>query len=97
MKRHLRLVAGTQRRRRSRLAPTGSHEIKHNGYRMMVIREGKAVRLLSKGGLDWTKRFPWIVESALKLRLGQFVLDGEAVVFGVDGIIGLRCTAVAPA
>jgi ATP-dependent DNA ligase len=96
MKRHLR------RRRHAEGAkvPSGPdwlHEIKHNGCRMMVIQEGKAVRLLSKGGLDWTKRFPWIVESALKLRLGQFVLDGEAVVFGVDGIIGLRCTAVAPA
>jgi ATP-dependent DNA ligase len=41
---------------------------------MMVIRERKAVRLLSKGGEDWAKRFPWIVESALKLRRDQFVL-----------------------
>ena len=32
------------------------------------------------------KRYPWIAESALKNRIRQFVLDGEAVVLGVDGI-----------
>ena len=32
------------------------------------------------------KRYPWIVEAALKNRHKQFVLDGEAVVLGVDGI-----------
>jgi ATP-dependent DNA ligase len=37
-------------------------------------------------GYDWTKRYPWIAESALKNRIKQFVLDGEAVVLGVDGI-----------
>ncbi|WP_063685474.1 DNA ligase [Bradyrhizobium stylosanthis] len=66
--------------------PDWLHEIKHDGYRMMVIREGKVVRVRSKTGLDWTKRFPWIVETALKLRPDRFVIDGEAVVLGVDGI-----------
>ena len=31
-------------------------------------------------------RYPWIVEAALKNRIKQFVIDGEAVVLGVDGI-----------
>jgi hypothetical protein len=44
------------------------------------------VRLLSKSGLDWTKRYPWVVETARKIRKSQFILDGEAVVLGVDGI-----------
>ncbi|MHC2399062.1 bifunctional non-homologous end joining protein LigD [Bradyrhizobium barranii subsp. barranii] len=66
--------------------PDSLHEIKHDGYRMMLIREAKVVRLRSKTGLDWTQRFPWIVESALKLRQDRFVIDGEAVVLGVDGI-----------
>jgi len=34
---------------------------------------------------DWTKRYPWIAECALKNRIKQFVIDGEAVVLGVDG------------
>ena len=38
------------------------------------------------GRHDWTRRFPWIAETARKIRKTQFVLDGEAVVLGVDGI-----------
>jgi hypothetical protein len=29
---------------------------------------------------DWTRRYPWIVEAALKNRQKRFVLDGEAVI-----------------
>ena len=32
------------------------------------------------------KCFPWIVEAARKRSQRQFVTDGEAVLFGVDGI-----------
>ena len=35
---------------------------------------------------DWTSRFPWIGEAALINRVRQFVIDGKAVVPGVDGI-----------
>jgi bifunctional non-homologous end joining protein LigD len=44
------------------------------------------VRLITRGGYDWTERYPWIVESALKNRHKHFVIDGEAVVLGVDGV-----------
>jgi ATP-dependent DNA ligase len=44
------------------------------------------VRLITRGGYDWTKRYPWIVEAARKVRQKRFVLDGEAVILGVDGI-----------
>jgi hypothetical protein len=44
------------------------------------------IRLITRGGYDWTQRYPWIVESALKNRHQQFVVDGEAVVLGVDGV-----------
>jgi ATP-dependent DNA ligase len=53
---------------------------------MLVIRENDRVRLFSKNGSDWTPRYPWIVEAALKNRQKYFVIDGEAVVLGVDGI-----------
>ena len=69
--------------------PAGSewlHEIKHDGFRIRVERDGDRVRLSTRGGYDWTKRYPWIAESALKNRIKQFVIDGEAVVLGVDGI-----------
>jgi ATP-dependent DNA ligase len=38
-------------------------------------------------GHDWTDdRFPLIAEAALRHRSPSFVLDGEAVLLGVDGI-----------
>jgi bifunctional non-homologous end joining protein LigD len=49
-------------------------------------RDGDQVRLLSKGGHDWASRYPWIVETARKIRKSRFIIDGEAVVLGVDGI-----------
>jgi ATP-dependent DNA ligase len=51
-----------------------------------VQREGNRVRLFTRSGYDWTDRYPWIVESALKNRNRQFVSDGEAVMLGVDGV-----------
>ena len=53
---------------------------------MIVVRDDKRVRLLTKNGHDWTIRFPWIVEAALKNRRKQFVIDGRAVILGVDGV-----------
>jgi bifunctional non-homologous end joining protein LigD len=67
-------------------SPDWLHEIKYDGYRLRVERNGDRVRLITRGGYDWTKRYPWIVEAALKNRYKQFVIDGEAVILGVDGI-----------
>ncbi|MGC0325602.1 bifunctional non-homologous end joining protein LigD [Bradyrhizobium sp. USDA 326] len=72
----------------AKVVPAGRdwfHEIKLDGYRLQVIRQGKVVRLKTKGGHDYTKRYPWIVETALKVRQEHFVLDGEAVVLNLDG------------
>jgi bifunctional non-homologous end joining protein LigD len=69
--------------------PTGDdwlHEIKYDGYRMMVVRDQDRVRLISKGGHDWARHFPLIVAAALKLRRKHFVLDGEVVVLDKDGV-----------
>jgi bifunctional non-homologous end joining protein LigD len=57
-----------------------------DGYRLRLERDGDRVRLITRGGYNWTDRYPWIIESALKNRHRQFVIDGEAVVLGVDGV-----------
>jgi bifunctional non-homologous end joining protein LigD len=62
------------------------HEVKYDGYRFRIERDGKSVRLITRGGHDWTKRFPWIVEAALKNWRSHFVIDGEAVILCLDGI-----------
>jgi bifunctional non-homologous end joining protein LigD len=66
--------------------PDWLHEIKYDGYRLIVARDGDRVRLFTRNGYDWADRYPWIVEAALKNRTKQFVIDGEAVILGVDGI-----------
>jgi bifunctional non-homologous end joining protein LigD len=65
--------------------PDWIHEIKYDGYRLRLDRNGDRVRLFTRNGYDWTKRYPWIVESAVKNREKHFVIDGEAVILGVDG------------
>jgi hypothetical protein len=56
-----------------------------DGYRLRLERDGDRVRLITRGGYNWADRYPWIVETALKIRQTRFVLDGEAVVLGVSG------------
>ena len=58
----------------------------NDGYRLCVERGGDRVRLITCGGHDWGKRYPWIVEAALKNKQKRFVIDGEAVILGIDGI-----------
>jgi bifunctional non-homologous end joining protein LigD len=66
--------------------PDWIHEIKPDGYRLIVHRDGGRVRLFTRNGHDWTIRYPLIVEAALRNRQTSFVIDGEAVLLGVDGI-----------
>jgi ATP-dependent DNA ligase len=68
------------------IGPDWIHEIKHDGYRMIVQRQDKRVRLFTRNGHDWTDRYPLIVQSALQNRSSSFVIDGEAVLLGVDGV-----------
>src|SRR5580698_2916172 len=66
--------------------PGWVHEIKHDGYRLIVRRDGDTVRLFTRRGHDWTDRYPAISNAAAKLRAKSFTMDGEAVVTGTDGV-----------
>ena len=69
--------------------PSGAdwvHEIKHDGYRIIVRRDGERVRLFSRKAIDWTARLPAIAEGAGRLKAKSFTLDGEAVVVGPNGL-----------
>jgi bifunctional non-homologous end joining protein LigD len=64
-------------------SPDWIHEIKYDGFRLIVHRDGDRVRLLTRNDHDWSGRYPWIVESALKNRSRHFVIDGECSSIGV--------------
>jgi ATP-dependent DNA ligase len=44
------------------------HEIKHDGYRLIVRRDGKTARLFTRRGYEWTESYPAIAAVAAKLR-----------------------------
>jgi bifunctional non-homologous end joining protein LigD len=62
------------------------HEIKHDGFRMLVRRDTAGVRLFTRNGHDWTGRFPLIAQAALSLRAASCLIDGEAVACDEDGM-----------
>jgi bifunctional non-homologous end joining protein LigD len=60
-------------------------EVKWDGYRLAVHIEPSGVRILTRGGHDWTDRFPAIMAEAKRLPISTAILDGEAVVFDEQG------------
>jgi ATP-dependent DNA ligase len=62
------------------------HELKHDGYRLIVHRRGAIVRLRGRNGVDYTDRLPAIVSAAEGIGIPSFTIDGEAVVVGPDGL-----------
>jgi ATP-dependent DNA ligase len=50
------------------------HEIKQDGYRMLVRRDGGHVRLFSRKAIDWTNRLPAIAAGAGLLKAKSFTI-----------------------
>jgi DNA ligase D-like protein (predicted ligase) len=70
-------------------APDGDqwlHEIKYDGYRMHARLDQGAVKLLTRTGLDWTRKYPAIAKAVAALEARQAYLDGELCGLGPDGI-----------
>jgi bifunctional non-homologous end joining protein LigD len=61
------------------------HEIKHDGYRLIVRRDGPTVRYC-RNAHDWTARLSAIATAARRIKAKSFTIDGEAVVLGPDGL-----------
>ena len=62
--------------------PTGDgwlHELKWDGYRLLVEIAAGKVKLRSRNGLDWTPDYPDIVKAFEALRLDDASFDGELI------------------
>jgi bifunctional non-homologous end joining protein LigD len=62
--------------------PAGSawiHEMKFDGYRCLLGIGGGEAKVYTRTGLDWSDKFPEIVEAARELEVGSALLDGEIV------------------
>ncbi|MDK1386399.1 non-homologous end-joining DNA ligase [Sinorhizobium sp. 8-89] len=60
-------------------------EVKWDGYRLAVHVEPGRIRIITRGGYDWTERFPLIAADARRLAVKTAILDGEAVVLDDKG------------
>jgi DNA polymerase LigD, ligase domain len=65
--------------------PDWLFEVKWDGYRLALHIEGDTVRVLTRGGHDWTHRFPTIVAAAKAIGVNSAILDVEAVVLDEQG------------
>jgi len=61
------------------------HEMKYDGYRILVAVGGGEARAYTRSGLDWSDRFPSILSEARKLQVRSALIDGEAVVIDAEG------------
>ncbi|HEV2080709.1 MAG TPA: DNA ligase D [Allosphingosinicella sp.] len=62
--------------------PSGSgwiHEMKFDGYRCLLAIGGGEAKVYTRSGLDWSDKFPEIVEAARRMEVGSALLDGEIV------------------
>jgi bifunctional non-homologous end joining protein LigD len=70
-------------------APQGGewrYEIKGDGYRAQLHLHDGAVKIYSRTGLDWTEQFSSIASAARELKADSVIIDGEAVVYGANGV-----------
>jgi len=65
--------------------PEWLHEIKYDGYRLLARIERGEVRLITRNGLDWTKKFPALAHALALLPVDSAQIDGELVALAPDG------------
>lgn len=61
------------------------HEIKFDGYRILAFINNNKIRLISRNGINWTKKFSIIVTAIKALKINAAVLDGELVALDKNG------------
>jgi bifunctional non-homologous end joining protein LigD len=66
------------------------HEIKHDGYRLLALKDAGRVALWPRYGTDYSDTFLSIAEAIRALPLDGVLLDGEAVVFRPEATATLR-------
>lgn len=62
------------------------HEIKYDGWRLLARKQGKRVRLFTRGGHEWSARLPRLTAAIAALNAGSAWLDGELVYLDDDGV-----------
>jgi len=62
------------------------HEVKHDGYRTLLITGRRKARAFTRNGFDWTERYSSIANAAAKLDCRSAIIDGEMIVQNERGL-----------
>ena len=62
------------------------HEVKHDGYRTILIIERRKTRAYTRNGFDWTDRYFGLTKAAADLDCGSAIIDGEVIVQNEQGV-----------
>ncbi len=58
------------------------YEEKYDGWRMVVYKDGTAVRLVSRAGKEHSRRFAELAAAIRALPPATLILEGEVAIFG---------------
>jgi bifunctional non-homologous end joining protein LigD len=62
------------------------HEVKHDGYRTLLIIERHKARAYTRNGFDWSESYLVITKAAAKLDCRSAIIDGEVIVQDKHGV-----------
>jgi DNA ligase D-like protein (predicted ligase) len=65
--------------------PEWSYELKLDGYRALLIKDGEKIELCSRNNKSLTRMYPALARAAQQLKPAQLVLDGEIVALDAQG------------
>ncbi len=55
------------------------HEIKYDGYRTLCFKDKKSIKLLTRSGLDWSKKYSELQKECQEIAAESIIFDGEIV------------------
>jgi bifunctional non-homologous end joining protein LigD len=61
------------------------YEVKLDGYRALIVKDGERVRLISRNEKEMTTTYPGVVAAARRLQAESAVVDGELVAVDASG------------
>jgi DNA ligase D-like protein (predicted ligase) len=66
--------------------PDWLYEVKFDGYRVLIIKDGDSARLVSRNEKDLTQSYPTIEAAGKALNARSAVVDGELVALDAKGV-----------
>jgi bifunctional non-homologous end joining protein LigD len=65
--------------------PEWSYELKLDGYRALIIKDGMSIRVRSRNNKDLMPMYPAVAAAGRRLQVEQVVVDGEIVAIDKQG------------